>query len=179
VTSGGPHRRSSCQPIVPGCAASVAGAGTGTCPGRGARTPRPHERRPHRPARMRPKNTRPAHHPLPLPTTRHIEALLALKSARRRATRTVGDRRRNARHTARLARAPSGPAPGSLKWGDKVARCPGASTRSSARSSRSTAPRRNTGNARVRVPIHSPAGENAAGGNISFPEDSLRLVAAA
>jgi hypothetical protein len=32
--------------------------------------------------------------------------------------------------------------------------------------------------ARVRVPIHSPAGENAAGRNISFPEDSLRLFAA-
>jgi hypothetical protein len=42
------------KPIVPGCATSVVGAGTGTCPGRGARMPRTHERRsPPRAARMR------------------------------------------------------------------------------------------------------------------------------
>jgi hypothetical protein len=33
--------------------------------------------------------------------------------------------------------------------------------------------------ARVRVPIHGPAGETLQGEDISFPEDSLRLVAAA
>jgi hypothetical protein len=44
--------------------------------GAGRPAPAPTAVSPHRPARMRPKTHAPTHHPLPLPTTRHIEALL-------------------------------------------------------------------------------------------------------
>jgi hypothetical protein len=126
-----------------------------------------------------PKTHAPAHHALPAPN--HTPYRSAPGSHKRSAssTRTVGDRRRkrSAHDPARTCAERS--CARFHQTGDKVCGAPGASTRSSARCSRSTAPRRNTGIPGCASRSIAPREKTLQEENISFPQDSLRLVAAA